>query len=163
MDNNLITVITRPTQVPCKAELLEILEAYAKRFAEGTEHTQPLLELLMLKRIEYFTKEALKVIMPWAAQEAKNYSDKERACLYNSKVAIKPAKKTYDFSQNKDWCLKKAEIEGYKKMAEEAAKEYIDQQTMAENELKALEDNLVIAKTVPVIDEGEDSIAITIL
>lgn len=163
MENNLITAVTRPSQVPSKAELIDIVESYTKRFTEGNEITHPLLELLMLKRVEYFVKEATKTVTPWAAQEARNYSDKERRCVYNSKISFIPAKATYDYAQNQEWVSKKAEIEGYQKMAEDAAREFLDLKKMAENELKTIENNLEIAQAVPVIDEGEDRISITIL
>lgn len=161
----LARVIERADYLPTKKDLAQIVEGYSLRFTEPDPENPPqaLKEYLTLKRIEQLTGELLKVASEWATQEAKNYNEKERKNIYNSKVVINAAKPKYDYSGNQSWKDKKDEIAALKKEAEDAAADFNKQVQMAENELKTLEVNMRLAGTAEVTDEGKETISVTIL
>lgn len=148
----ILELVTRPGAIADKRDVMNCVDQLRARYEDGDISAKPLRDLILLKQIELFVKEAIKVAMPWAAQEAALYDDKERKCIHNAKVTLKAAAPAYDFSANAEWAALKQEEDAY---AEEAK--------MAANKRKAVEKNLVLVGAAKQTDPGTPSVAITLL
>ena len=152
METGILDLVTRPTAVADKRDILNAVEELRARYENGGLDVNPLRDLIILKQVETFVKEAVKVAMPWAAQDAANLSDKERKCVYNAKISLREPSPTYDFTGNAEWQELKDEEDAYAEQAK-----------MAQNRRKAVEKNLILAGAAKMTSRGEASLAVTIL
>lgn len=152
METNVLELVTNPTSMADKQSIMDAVEQMKQRYAEGGLCVHPLRELIILKQIEAFCKEAQKVAMPWAVQEADLLNDKERKCVHNAKVAVKSGGTKYDYSGSAEWQELKAEEDAY---TEEAK--------MAANKRKAVEKNMEMVGTAVATETTAPSLVITLL
>lgn len=152
METGILELVTRPTAIADKRDILNAVDALRARYENGGLDVNPLRDLIVLKQVETFVKEAIKVAMPWATQDAANLNDKERKCIYNAKLSLREASPTYDFSGNAEWQELKDEEDAYAEQAK-----------MAQNRRKAVEKNLILAGAAKMTSRGEASLAVTIL
>lgn len=150
-----LDLVRHPGAMPDKQTIMDAVARLETLYSEETDCAEPitpLRDMIALKGLETFVKEAQKIVMPWAAQEAEKYSEQERRCIYNAKLVIRPGSNEYDYSANSEWQDAKAEEEAY-----------LMQAKMAANRRKAIEDNLRLAGCAKLVKQGQPSVAITIL
>lgn len=147
MDNNLLTCIQA---VPSKAQIECAVREYVDRFENG-EVNDPIKEYIGLKAMQSFIEDALKQTAKYAIDDADKYTKQELAeGIWGATVQLKNAPVKFDYSHSEEWANKDAEVQAYK-----------DQMKMAENERKAIEKNMELAKTaIPVVGTGARTISI---
>ena len=137
--------------VPTKNDVIATIEEIKARY-DGGNATQAVQDLVVLKQMEFFVKETLKIVAPYATSAVAGMSAEQRKNTYNAKLSLRQAPMKYDFSGNAEWDELQAEIAGYE---QEIA--------IAKNKQKAVEDNLVLVGAAKAIEEPKMTLSVTLL
>ena len=137
--------------IPTKNDVIATIEEIRSRYENG-ETMQAVSDLVVLKQMEYFVKETLKIVAPYATSAAAGLSADQRKNTCNAKLTLRQSPIKYDFSGNAEWDELQAEIAGYE---QEIA--------IAKNKQKAVEDNLVLVGAAKATEEPKMSLSVTLL
>ena len=137
--------------VPTKNDVIATIEEIKARY-DGGNATQAVQDLVVLKQMEFFVKETLKIVAPYATSAVAGMSAEQRKNTCNAKLTLKQSPIKYDFAGNAEWDELTAEIAGYE---QEIA--------IAKNKQKAVEDNLVLVGAVKAIEEPKMTLSVTLL
>ena len=137
--------------VPTKNDVIATIEEIKARY-DGGNATQAVQDLVVLKQMEFFVKETLKIVSPYATAIAGGISAEHRKNYCNAKLTLRQARIKWDFSGNAEWDELQAEIAGYE---QEIA--------IAKNKQKAIEDNLVLVGAAKAIEEPKMTLSVTLL
>ena len=137
--------------VPTKNDVIATIEEIKARY-DGGNATQSVQDLVVLKQMEFFVKETLKIVSPYATAAVAGMSAEHRKNYCNAKLSLRQAPIKYDFSGNAEWDELQAEIAGYE---QEIA--------IAKNKQKAVEDNLVLVGAAKATEEPKMTLSVTLL
>lgn len=137
--------------ITTKNDVIATIEEIRSRYENG-ETMQAVSDLVILKQMEYFVKETLKIVSPYATAAVAEMSTEQRKNTCNAKLTLRQAPMKYDFSGNAEWDELQAEIAGYE---QEIA--------IAKNKQKAVEDNLVLVGAAKAVEEPKMSLSVTLL
>ena len=137
--------------VPTKNDVIATIEEIKARY-DGGNATQAVQDFVVLKQMEFFVKETLKIVAPHATAAVAGMSAEHRKNAYNAKLSLRQAPMKYDFSGNAEWDELQAEIAGYE---QEIA--------IAKNKQKAIEDNLVLVGAAKAVEEPKMTLSVTLL
>ena len=137
--------------VPTKNDVIAAVEEIRSRY-DGGNATQSVQDLVILKQMEFFVKETLKIVAPYATSAVAGMSAEQRKNTCNAKLSLRQAPIKYDFSGNAEGDELQAEIEGYE---QEIA--------IAKNKQKAVEENLIIVGAAKAVDEPKITLSVTLL
>ena len=137
--------------VPTKNDVIAAVEEIRSRY-DGGNATQAVQDLVILKQMEFFVKETLKIVTPSATSAVAGMSAEQRKNAYNAKLSLRQAPIKWDFSGNAEWDELQAEIAGYE---QEIA--------IAKNKQKAVEDNLVLVGAAKAVEEPKMTLSVTLL
>ena len=136
--------------VPTKNDVIAAVEEIRSRYDACLGYS--VHDLVILKQMEFFVKEALKIVSPYATSAVAGMSAEQRKNTCNAKLSLRQAPMKYDFSGNAEWDELQAEIAGYE---QEIA--------IAKNKQKAVEDNLVLVGVANAIEEPKMTLSVTLL
>ena len=137
--------------VPTKNDVIATIEEIKARY-DGGNATQAVQDLVVLKQMEFFVKETLKIVAPYATEAVAGMSAEQLKNTCNAKLSLRQAPMKYDFSGNAEWDELQAEIAGYE---QEIA--------IAKNKQKAVEDNLVLVGAAKATEEPKMTLSVTLL
>ena len=137
--------------VPTKNDVIATIEEIKARY-DGGNATQAVQDLVVLKQMEFFVKETLKIVAPYATSEVAGMSAEQRKNTCNAKLTLRQAPIKWDFSGSPEWDELQAEIDGYE---QEIA--------IAKNKQKAVEDNLVLVGAAKATEEPKMTLSVTLL
>lgn len=137
--------------VPTKNDVIEAVEEIKSRYDRG-HATQAVQDFVILKQMEFFVKETLKIVAPYATSAVAGMSAEQRKNTCNAKLTLRQAPIKFDFSGNAEWDELHAEIAGYE---QEIA--------IAKNKQKAVEDNLVLVGAAKAVEEPKMTLSVTLL
>lgn len=137
--------------VPTKNDVIATIEEIKARY-DGGNSTQAVQDLVILKQMEFFVKETLKIVAPYATSAVAGMSAEQRKNTCNAKLSLRKAPMKYDFSGNAEWDELQAEIEGYEQKI-----------AIAKNKQKAVEDNLVLVGAAKAVEEPKMTLSVTLL
>ena len=136
--------------VPTKNDVIAAVEEIRSRYDACLGNS--VQDLVILKQMEFFVKETLKIVTPYATTAVAGLSADARKKTYNAKFTLRRNSTKYDFSGNAEWDELQAEIEGYE---QEIA--------IAKNKQKAVEDNLVLVGAAKATEEPKMTLSVTLL
>ena len=137
--------------VPTKNDVIATIEEIKARY-DGGNATQAVQDLVVLKQMEFFVKETLKIVSPYATTAVAGFSAEQRKNTCNAKLTLRQAPIKWDFSGNPEWDELQSEIAGYE---QEIA--------IAKNKQKAVEDNLVLVGAAKAVEEPKMTLSVTLL
>ena len=137
--------------VPTKNDVIAAVEEIRSRY-DGGNATQSVQDLVILKQMEFFVKETMKIVAPYATAAVAGMSAEQRKNAYNAKLTLRQAPIKYDFSENAEWDELQAEIAGYEQKI-----------AIAKNKQKAVEDNLVLVGAAKATEEPKMTLSVTLL
>ena len=137
--------------VPTKNDVIATIEEIKARY-DGGNATQAVQDLVVLKQMEFFVKETLKIVAPHATAAVAGMSAEQRKNTCNAKLTLRQAPIKWDFSGNPEWDELQAEIDGYE---QEIA--------IAKNKQKAVEDNLVLVGAAKAVEEAKMTLSVALL
>ena len=138
-------------EIPAKSDVISAIEDIRARYERG-EIEQSVRDIVVLKQMEFFVKETLKIVAPYATSAVAGMSAEQRKNTCNAKLTLRQAQMKYDFSGNAEWDELQAEIAGYE---QEIA--------IAKNKQKAVEENLVLVGAAKAIEEPKMTLSVTLL
>lgn len=147
---NLLQAFQSDNIVPTKNDVIAAVEEIRSRYEACLGNS--VQDLVVLKQMEFFVKETLKIVTPYATTAVAGLSADARKNTYNAKFTLRRNATKYDFSGNAEWDELQAEIAGYE---QEIA--------IAKNKQKAVEDNLVLVGAAKAIEEPKMSLSVTLL
>ena len=148
---DLLQAFRSDTVVPTKNDVIATIEEIKARY-DGGNATQAVQDLVILKQMEFFVKETMKIVAPYATSAVAGMSAEQRKNTCNAKLSLRHAPMKYDFSGNPEWDELQAEIAGYE---QEIA--------IAKNKQKAVEDNLVLVGAAKATEEPKMTLSVTLL
>ena len=148
---DLLQAFRSDTVVPTKNDVIATIEEIKSRY-DGGNTTQAVQDLVILKQIEFFVKETLKIVTPSATAAVAGLSAEQRKNTCNAKLTLRQAPIKWDFSGNAEWDELQSEIAGYE---QEIA--------IAKNKQKAVEDNLVLVGAAKAVEEPKMTLSVTLL
>ena len=148
---DLLQVFNAAKEMPTKNDVIEAVEEIRERY-DSCDTKQAVRGLVVLKQMEFFVKETLKIVAPYATAAVAGMSADQRKNTCNAKLSLRQAPMKYDFAGNAEWDELQAEIAGYE---QEIA--------IAKNKQKAVEDNLVLVGSAKAIDEPKMTLSVTLL
>lgn len=137
--------------IPTKNDVIATIEEIKARY-DGGNATQAVQDLVILKQMEFFVKETLKVVAPYATSAVAGMSAEQRKNTCNAKLTLKQSPMKYDFAGNAEWDELTAEIAGYE---QEVA--------IATNKRKAVEENLILTGAAKATEEPKMTLSVTLL
>lgn len=137
--------------IPTKNDVIATIEEIRSRYENG-ETMQAVSDLIVLKQMEYFVKETLKIVSPYATTAVAGMSTEQRKNTCNAKLTLKQSPMKYDFAGNAEWDELTAEIAGYE---QEVA--------IATNKRKAVEENLILTGAAKTTEGPKMSLSVTLL
>ena len=137
--------------VPTKNDVIATIEEIKARY-DGGNATQAVKDLVILKQMEFFVKETLKIVAPHATAAVAGMSAEQRKNTCNAKLTLRQAQIKWDFSGNPEWDELQSKIAGYE---QEIA--------IAKNKQKAVEDNLVLVGAAKAVEEPKMTLSVTLL
>lgn len=137
--------------VPTKNDVIAAVEEIRSRYDRG-HSTQAVSDFIVLKQMEFFVKETLKIVSPYATSAVAGMSAEQRKNTCNAKLTLKQSPIKYDFAGNAEWDELTAEIAGYE---QEVA--------IATNKRKAVEENLILTGAAKATEEPKMSLSVTLL
>ena len=149
---DLLQVFNEAKEMPTKNDVIEAIEEIRERYDSGVTFTQAVRDLVILKQMEFFVKETLKIVSPHATAAVAGMSAEHRNNAYNAKLSLRQAPIKFDFSGNAEWDELQSEIAGYE---QEIA--------IAKNKQKAVEDNLVLVGAAKATEEPKMTLSVTLL
>ena len=138
-------------QFPEKNDIISLVEHVRSQYENGNTSTA-VGDFVTLKQMEFYVKEAMKIVAPYATAAVAGMSAEQRKNAYNAKLSLRQAPIKWDFSGNAEWDELQAEIEGYE---QEIA--------IAKNKQKAVEDNLVLVGAAKATEEPKMTLSVTLL
>ena len=148
---DLLQVFNEAKEMPTKNDVIEAIEEIREHYESG-DTTQAVRGFVVLKQMEFFVKETLKIVAPHATAEVAGMSAEQRKNAYNAKLSLRQAPIKWDFSGNAEWDELQAEIAGYE---QEIA--------IAKNKQKAVEDNLVLVGAAKATEDPKMTLSVTLL
>ena len=148
---DLLQVFNEAKEMPTKNDVIEAIEEIREHYDSG-DTTQAVRGFVVLKQMEFFVKETLKIVAPHATAAVAGMSAEHRKNAYNAKLSLRQAPIKWDFSGNHEWDELQAEIAGYE---QEIA--------IAKNKQKAVEDNLVLVGAAKATEEPKMTLSVTLL
>ena len=148
---DLLQAYSAGIEMPAKIDVISAIEDIRARYESG-DITQAVRDLVVLKQMEFFVKETMKIVAPYATAAVAGMSAEQRKNAYNAKLSLRQAPMKYDFSGNAEWDELQAEIAGYE---QEIA--------IAKNKQKAVEDNLVLVGAAKATEEPKMNLSVTLL
>lgn len=136
---------------PAKNDIISLVEGVRSRYENGETDTA-VADFVALKQIEFYVKEAMKIVSPYATAAVAGMSAEQRKNTYNAKLTLKQSPMKYDFAGNAEWDKLTAEIAGYE---QEVA--------IATNKRKAVEENLILTGEAKATEEPKMSLSVTLL
>ena len=136
--------------VPTKNDVIAAVEEIRSRYDACLGNS--VQDLVILKQMEFFVKETLKIVTPYATTAVAGLSADARKKTYNAKFTLRRNSTKYDFSGNAEWDELQAEIAGYEQEIE-----------IAKNKQKAVEDNLVLVGAAKATEEPKMTLSVTLL
>lgn len=136
---------------PAKNDIISLVENVRSRYENGETDTA-VADFVALKQIEFYVKEAMKIVSPYATSAVAGMSTEQRKNTCNAKLTLKQSPMKYDFSGNAEWDELTAEIAGYE---QEVA--------IATNKRKAVEENLILTGAAKATEEPKMSLSVTLL
>ena len=136
--------------VPTKNDVIAAVEEIRSRYDACLGNS--VQDLVVLKQMEFFVKEALKIVTPYATTAVAGLSADARKKTYNAKFTLRRNSTKYDFSGNAEWDELQAEIDGYEQKI-----------AIAKNKQKAVEDNLVLVGAAKAVEEPKMTLSVTLL
>ena len=137
--------------VPTKNDVIAAVEEIKSRYDRG-HAMQAVKDLVVLKQMEFFVKETMKIVSPYATSEVAGMSAEQRKNTCNAKLTLRQAPIKWDFSGNPEWDELQAEIDDYE---QEIA--------IAKNKQKAVEENLIIVGAAKATEEPKMTLSVTLL
>lgn len=137
--------------IPTKNDVIATIEEIRSRYESG-DVSDAVGDLVILKQMEYFIKETLKIVAPYATYAVAGMSAKQRKNTCNAKLTLKQSPMKYDFAGNAEWDELTAEIAGYEQQA-----------AIATNKRKAVEENLILTGAAKATEEPKMSLSVTLL
>lgn len=138
-------------EMPAKSDVISTIEDIRARYENG-DTVQAVRDLVVLKQMEFFVKETLKIVAPYATSAVAGMSAEQRKNTCNAKLTLKQSQMKYDFAGNAEWDELTAEIAGYE---QEVA--------IATNKRKAVEENLILTGAAKATEEPKMSLSVTLL
>ena len=148
---DLLQVFNAAKEMPTKNDVIEAIEEIRECYESG-DTTQAVRGFVVLKQMEFFVKETLKIVAPYATSAVAGMSAEQRKNTCNAKLSLRQAPIKWDFSGNAEWDELQAEIAGYE---QEIA--------IAKNKQKAVEDNLVLVGAAKATEEPKMTLSVTLL
>ena len=148
---DLLQVFNEAKEMPTKNDVIEAIEEIRERYESG-DTTQAVRGFVVLKQMEFFVKETLKIVSPYATTAVAGFSAEQRKNTCNAKLTLRQAPIKYDFAGNAEWDELQAEIEGYEQ-----------EMAIAKNKQKAVEDNLVLVGAAKAVEEPKMTLSVTLL
>lgn len=148
---DLLQVFNAAKEMPTKNDVIEAIEEIREHYESG-DTTQAVRGFVVLKQMEFFVKETLKIVSPYATTAVAGMSAEQRKNTCNAKLSLRQAPMKYDFSGNAEWDELQAEIAGYE---QEIA--------IAKNKQKAVEDNIVLVGAAKAVEEPKMTLSVTLL
>ena len=136
--------------VPTKNDVIAAVEEIRSRYDACLGNS--VQDFVVLKQMEFFVKETLKIVAPSATSAVAGMSAEQRKNTFNAKLSLRQAPIKYDFSGNAEWDELQAEIAGYEQKI-----------AIAKNKQKAVEDNLVLVGAAKAIEEPKMTLSVTLL
>lgn len=136
---------------PSKNDIISCVEDVRSRYENGETDTA-VADFVALKQIEFYVKEAMKIVSPYATSAVAGMSAEQRKNTCNAKLTLKQSPMKYDFAGNAEWDELTAEIAGYE---QEVA--------IATNKRKAVEENLILTGAAKATEEPKMSLSVTLL
>lgn len=137
--------------IPTKNDVIATIEEIRSRYENG-DISDAVGDLVVLKQMEYFIKETLKIVAPHATAAVAGMSDEQRKNTCNAKLTLKQSPMKYDFAGNAEWDELTAKIAGYEQ-----------QVAIATNKRKAVEENLILTGAAKATEEPKMSLSVTLL
>lgn len=137
--------------VPTKNDVIETIEEIKARY-DGGNATQAVQDLVVLKQMEFFVKETLKIVSPYATAAVAGMSAEQRKNTCNAKLTLRQSPMKYDFAGNTEWDELTAEIAGYEQ-----------ELAIATNKRKAVEENLILTGAAKATEEPKMTLSVTLL
>ena len=137
--------------IPTKNDVIATIEEIRSRYESGNT-MQAVSDLVILKQMEYFVKETLKIVSPYATAAVAGMSAEQRENTCNAKLTLKQSPMKYDFAGNAEWDELTAEIAGYEQQA-----------AIATNKRNAVEENLILTGAAKATEEPKMSLSVTLL
>lgn len=94
---------------PAKNDVIATIEEIRSRYESG-DVSDAVGDLVVLKQMEYFIKETLKIVTPHATSQVSGMSAEQRKSTHNAKLTLKQSPIKYDFAGNAEWDELTAEI-----------------------------------------------------
>ena len=138
-------------QFPEKNDIISLVEHVRSQYENGNTSTA-VGDFVALKQMEFYVKEAMKIVAPYATAAVAGMSAEQRKNTCNAKLSLRQAPMKYDFSGNAEWDELQSEIAGYE---QEIA--------IAKNKQKAVEDNLVLVGAAKATEEPKMTLSVTLL
>ena len=148
---DLLQVFNEGKGMPSKIDVIETIEETRARYERG-EIAQSVRDIVVLKQMEFFVKETMKIVAPYATAAVAGMSTETRKNYCNAKFSLRQAPMKYDFSGNAEWEELQEEIEGYEQKI-----------AIAKNKQKAVEDNLVLVGAAKAVEEPKMTLSVTLL
>ena len=148
---DLLQVFNAAKEMPTKNDVIEAIEEIRDRYESG-DTTQAVRGFVVLKQMEFFVKETLKIVAPHATAAVAGMSAEHRKNYCNAKLTLRQAPIKWDFSGNAEWDELQAEIAGYEQKI-----------AIAKNKQKAVEDNLVLVGAAKATEEPKMTLSVTLL
>ena len=136
--------------VPTKNDVIAAVEEIRSRYDACLGNS--VQDLVILKQMEFFVKETLKIVTPYATTAVAGLSADARKKTYNAKFTLRRNSTKYDFSGNAEWEELQEEIEGYEQKI-----------AIAKNKQKAVEDNLVLVGAAKATEDPKMTLSVTLL
>ena len=136
---------------PTKNDIISFVDELRSRYENG-ETNNSVANFVALKQIEFYVKEAMKIVAPYATAEVAGMSEEQRKNTCNAKLTLKQSPMKYDFSGNAEWDELTAEIANYEQQA-----------AIATNKRKAVEENLILTAAAKATEEEKMSLSVTLL
>ena len=147
---DLLQIVKDGKEMPTKNDVIAAIEDIRSRYDACLGNS--VQDLVILKQMEFFVKETLKIVSPYATAAVAGMSAEQRKNTCNAKLSLRQAPMKYDFSGNAEWDELQAEIAGYEKEI-----------AIAKNKQKAVEDNLVLVGAAKAVEEPKMTLSITLL
>ena len=138
-------------QFPEKNDIISLVEHVRSQYENGNTSTA-VGDFVTLKQMEFYVKEAMKIVAPYATAAVAGMSAEQRKNTCNAKLSLRQAPMKYDFSGNSEWDELQAEIAGYEQKI-----------AIAKNKQKAVEDNLVLVGAAKATEEPKMTLSVTLL
>ena len=147
---DLLQIVKDGKEMPTKNDVIAAIEEMRSRYDACLGNS--VQDLVILKQMEFFVKETLKIVAPYATAAVAGMSAEQRKNTRNAKFTLRQSPMKYDFSGNAEWDELQAEIAGYE---QEIA--------IAKNKQKAVEDNLVLVGAAKATEEPKMTLSVTLL